>query len=171
MPRLRIAHAALICTIAAAGSAATAAAALTKADRISHSGLGPIKLGMTEPQIERATKRQIKLSTPAAGSTCATATIAGKTSGLFTGKRLRRIYVRTTKFATTKGVRVGSSEKRVLAAYSGKVVRVPQKYVPNEDDLVVRQGSRKLIFRLAKGKVAEISTGLKPEIDLVEACS
>jgi hypothetical protein len=38
-----------------------------------------------------------------------------------------------------------------------------------EDHHVVRQGSRKLVFTLAEGKVAEISTGPKLEIDLVEA--
>ena len=124
---------------------------------------------MTEAQIERATKRPIKL-TSSRGSDCALSTIAGKTQGLFTGKRLRRIYIRTTQFATKQGIRVGSSERRVLAAYPGKLVRVKQKYI-NEDNLVLRDGNRKIIFSLAKGKVAEISTGRTPEIDLVERCS
>jgi hypothetical protein len=125
---------------------------------------------MTEPQIERAAKRQITLgSSP--GVDCAFATLAGKTQGLFTARRLRRIYIRTPRFATAKGVRVGSSERRVLAAYPNQLRREPQKYRPQEDDLVLRKGSRKIIFTLNDGSVEEISTGRVPEIDLVEGCS
>ena len=150
--------------------AVPSAAALSPRDRISHSGLGPIKLGMTEVQIERAAKRHITLgSSP--GVDCAFATLAGKTQGLFTARRLRRIYIRTPRFATAKGVRVGSSERRVLAAYPNQLRREPQKYRPQEDDLVLRKGSRKIIFTLNDGSVEEISTGRVPEIDLVEGCS
>jgi hypothetical protein len=154
-----------------AGVAATSASALTTTDRISHAGLGPIKLGMTERQIERAAKRQIKLGYYGPGVDCATAALAGKTHGLFTGKRLRRIYVRTPRFATKEGIRVGSSEQRVLAVYPGRLSRQPQKYRPEEDDLILRKDNRKVIFTLAHGQVEEISTGRKPEIDLVEGCS
>jgi len=168
--RMRTARIALTAAIVA-GIAATSAFALTTRDRISHSGLGPIKLGMTERQIERAAKRQITLGYPLPGGDCAIAELAGKTHGLFTGKRLRRIYIRTPKFATAKGIRVGTAEARVLAAYPGRLSRQPQKYRPEEDDLTLRKDNRKVIFTLNKGQVEEISTGRKPEIDLVEGCS
>ena len=167
---MRTARIVLIAVIAAA-VAVTSASALTTRDRISHAGLGPIKLGMTERQIERAAKRPITLGDSSPGSDCALAALAGKTHGLFTGRRLRRIYVRTPRFATKEGVRVGSSEQRVLSAYPGMLSRQPQKYVPQEDDLVLRRDRRKVIFSLAEGRVAEISTGRRPEIDLVEGCS
>ena len=157
-----------ICTVALAVGAVSAPALSTK-DRITHSGLGAVKLGMTERQVERAANRTIKLQS-ARGSDCALATLALKTQGLFTGKRLRRIYILTPRFATTGGIRVGSSEKRVLAAYPDKLVRAPQKYA-DEDDLVLRKGKLKIIFSLANGKVEEISTGRTPEINLVERCS
>ncbi|MDQ3724227.1 MAG: hypothetical protein M3376_14450 [Actinomycetota bacterium] len=167
MRSARIALTALIVV----GVTVTTASALTTRDRISHSGLGPIKLGMTERQIERAVKRPIRLGPFPPGADCALAALAGKTHGLFTGRRLRRIYIRTPRFATREGVRVGSSEKRVLSAYAGMLRREPQKYVPEEDDLILRTNDRKVIFSLADGRVAEISTGRKPEIDLVEGCS
>ncbi|MEA2195212.1 MAG: hypothetical protein QOG42_1646 [Solirubrobacteraceae bacterium] len=153
-----------------AAIAATSASALSTRDRISHSGLGPIKLGMTERQIERAAKRPIRLGV-FPGADCALATLAGKTQGLFTGRRLWRIYIRTPRFATKEGVRVGNTEQRVLAAYPGLLRREPQKFTPEEDDLILRKGDRKVIFSLAKGHVAEISTGRRPEIDLVEGCA
>jgi len=168
--RMRIARYAVTAAILA-GIAASSALALTTRDRISHSGLGPIKFGMTERQIERAGQRPIKLGYYGPGVDCAQAPLAGKTYGLFTGKRLRRIYVRTPRFATAKGIRVGSSEQRVLAAYPGKLSRQPQKYRPEEDDLILRKGNSKVIFTLADGEVDEISAGRKPEIDLVEGCS
>ena len=168
---IRTAIAATAALALAVGAVAATASALSKQDRISHAGLGPIKLGMTERQIERAAKRPITLGAYPAGADCAIAMLAGKTQGLFTGKRLRRIYVRTPRFATKAGVRVGSSEQRVLAAYPGALSRQPQKYEPEEDDLILRKGNRKVIFSLDDGRVEEISTGRKPEIDLVEGCA
>jgi len=152
--------------------AATSAAALSETARISTAGLGSIKLGMTAREVGHAAKRPITL-TSASGSQCAIVTLASKTRGLFTGKRLRRIYVDTPRFATTAGIRVGSSEHAVLAAYPGLLARVPQKYTPAQDDLVLPRGTstRKLIFSLTHGKVTEISTGRTPEINLVEGCS
>lgn len=167
---MRTARFALTAAIVAA-IAATSASALTTKDRISHAGLGPIKLGMTERQIERAAKRPITLGSHPPGADCGLAALAGKTHGLFTGRRLRRIYVRTPRFATKEGVRVGSTERRVLAAYPGKLQRRPQKYAPTEDDLILRRDDRKVIFSLAEGRVSEISAGRTPEIDLVEGCS
>jgi hypothetical protein len=154
----------------AIAAGATSAFALSPKARIGHAGLGPIKIGMTEHQIERAGKRSIRLdSFP--GSDCASAKLAGNTTGLFTGKRLRRIYIRTPVFATTAGIRVGSSEERVLAAYPGVLDRVPQHYVPDQDNLVLKKGRSKVVFSLTDGKVTEISAGRKPEIDYVEGCA
>jgi hypothetical protein len=169
VPRRRSARIVLTAAVVAL-LAATSAAALSTRDRISHDGLGPVKLGMTERQIERSVKRAITLAS-SPGVDCAFATIAGKTQGLFTGAKLRRIYIRTPRFATAKGIRVGSSERRVLAAYPHQLRRAPQKYRPQEDDLVLRKGTRKIIFTLNNGSVEEISTGRIPEIDLVEGCS
>ncbi len=159
----------MLCAIATTLAAASASAALSTKARISHSGLGPVKLGMTEAQVERAAKRAINSSSATPG--CGTAPLAGKTYGLFTGKRLRRIYVNTPRFATSKGVRVGSSERRLLAAYPGRLKRQPQHYSPEEDELVWRSDRRKIIFTMNDEKVAGISTGRIPEIDLVEGCS
>lgn len=84
---------------------------------------------------------------------------------------MRRIYVRTPRFATQEGVRVGSSEQRILTAYPGRLSREPRKFRPEEDELILRRDNRKVIFTLAQGRVEQISTGRKPEIDLVEGCS
>lgn len=167
MRTLRIA----LTTSALVAIAVPAAFALSARDRISHSGLGPVKLGMTERQIEHAAKRPIAIGYDFPGSDCGFATLAGKTQGLFTGRRLRRIYIRTPRFATAGGVRVGSPEQRVLEAYPGRLSREPQKYILDEDDLILRKGDRKIVFTLSKGRVAEISTGRRPEIDLVEGCA
>ncbi|HVF76918.1 MAG TPA: hypothetical protein VNA28_01365 [Solirubrobacteraceae bacterium] len=59
----------------------------------------------------------------------------------------------------------------VKALRPGRLARVPHTYVPDEDDLVLRQGNRKVIFTLADGKISAISTGHSPEINFVEGCS
>lgn len=119
----------------------------------------------------RAAHDDLVWSARTPGSTCAITTLAPKTHGLFTRQRLRRIYVRTARFATENGVHVGDTEEHVLNSYPGMLERVAQKYTPNQVDLILHKGDREIIFTFAHGRVSGISTGSRPEIDLVEGCS
>jgi len=147
------------------------AAALSRSARITTAGLGPIKIGMTERQVEKAAKRSITRRGGAGSGECTTATIGDKTYGLFTGDRLARIYVGTRRYATRSGVRVGDAESKVLATYPGKIVRERHKYDPGGSYLKIVEGNRKVVFETDGSRVTTISTGRRPEIDYVEGCA
>jgi hypothetical protein len=156
---------ALVITVCGAASAS----GLSRDARITTGGLGPVTIGMTERQVERAAKRSV--TRRGDRGECSVARIGDKVEGLFTGSRLARIYVGTRRYATRSGVRIGDSEKKVLSVYAGDVVREPHKYVRGGWYLKVVSGNRKVVFETEDDRVKSISTGRTPEIDYVEGCS
>jgi len=158
-------------TLAASCAAAAAATAAVPSNaRISSAGLGPIEIGMSERQVEKAAGRGITRSGPE-GSTCTTATLGNGVALLFTGPRLTRVYVTGRRYATSKGIRVGDSQSRTIAAYAGKLKRSPHKFTPGGLYLKLTIANRRLVFSTDGRKVTEISGGRKPEIDYVEGCA
>lgn len=145
------------------------AAALPRSAKITTAGLGAIKIGMTERQVEKAGKRAITREGDLNG--CSSATLGSKVFGLFTGNRLARIYVNSRRYATKSGLRVGATEAQVRAAYGSQLVVRPHKYDPNGHYMEVRDGNRKVVFATDGSRVGEISTGRLPEIDYVEGCA
>ena len=150
--------------------AATAALALPRSARITTAGLGAIKIGMTERQVERAAGQRITREVGAGDGSCTTATLGRGLSALFTGPRLARIYVRSRRHATRSGVRVGDTERKVLTTYPGEIVREPHAYT-NGSYLKIVDGNRKVVFETDGRRVTQISTGRRPEIDYIEGCA
>jgi len=150
---------------------ASSATALPRDARITTAGLGAIKIGMTERQVERAGHRRITLRGGAGDGSCRTATLGDKIHGLFTGDRLARIYVRSRRYATRSGIRVGASEADVYKTYPGDVVARQHAYNLAGHYLEIRDGNRKVVFETDGRRVVQISTGRRPEIDYVEGCA
>lgn len=168
MSRARVAATVLTTALATAAFAASAHA-LPRTAKITTAGLGAIKIGMTERQVERAGKRAI---TKEGGvGDCSTAKLGDKLFGLFTGDRLARIYVNSRRYATRSGLRVGATEAQVRAAYGSQLVIRPHKYDPDGHYMEIRDGNRKVVFVTDGARVSEISTGRRPEIDYVEGCA
>ena len=166
-PRLRACGA---CMFAAALCGASAASALPRSASISTAGLGPIEIGMTERQVERAAGRSITRRGGAGDGQCTSGAIGNKVYGLFTGERLARIYVGSRRYATRSGVRVGDSEQKVLATYPGQIVRERHAYTAGWY-LKIIDGNRKVVFEVVGSRVVDISTGRMPEIDYIEGCA
>ena len=160
----------VLVTLIALGASAGSASGLSASDRITFKGLGPVKIGMTVSQVERAAKREVKVTYPLDRS-CGSARIGKKTYGLFKYRRLTRIYVDEPRYATRAGVRVNDSEQRVMAVYGSRVIRTPHVYVPGGSYLKLVSGNRKIVFETNGTRVTSISTGRKPEIDYVEGCA
>ena len=161
---------AVLLTVAVVAAAATTAQALSRSARITTAGLGPVKIGMTEKQVERALKRPIAVRASGNGS-CGSARMGRRLFGLFSGRRLARVYVGSTRYATRSGIRVGDSEQAVLDTYRGEVVREPHAYDPQGSYLKIVDGNRKVVFDTDGRRVTQISTGRRPEIDYVEGCA
>jgi hypothetical protein len=165
MSAVRVSVIAILLFTLGAGSAA----ALPKSAKITTAGLGAVKIGMTERQVEKAAKRAITREGDLNG--CSSAKLGDKVFGLFTGNRLARIYVNSRRYATKSGLRVGATEAQVRAAYGSQVVVRRHKYDPNGHYMEIRDGNRKVVFVTDGSKVGEISTGRLPEIDYVEGCA
>jgi hypothetical protein len=161
----------LAVTAAAATCVPASATALPRTARITTAGLGAIKIGMTERQVERAGNRRIRLQGGAGSGDCRTATMGGKLYGLFTGDRLARIYVGSRRYATRSGIRVGATESDVYDTYPGQIVSRPHQYDPAGHYLEIHDGNRKVVFETDGKRVEQISTGRLPEIDYVEGCA
>src|SRR4051812_35639827 len=95
------------------------AVALPRSAKITTAGLGAIKIGMTERQVERAGKRAITKQGDLNG--CSSPKLGERVIGLFSGARLARIYVASRRYATKSGLRVGATEAQVRAAYGSQL--------------------------------------------------
>lgn len=160
---------ALACA-ALAGITATAVA-LPSGARLTTAGLGPVKIGMTIAQAERAGKRDITFEGGDANALCATASLGSNLFGLFSKGRLARIYVRSRNYATLKAIYVGDRQAKVLSRYGPSLKRSPHKYVPGGLYLKLTVGNRRLVFETDGRRVTQMSSGRKPEIDYVEGCA
>ena len=160
---------AIACTVA--GVAAAVAVALPSSAKLTASGLGPIKLGMTVAQAEAAGKRAITFEGGDANAGCATAALGSKIYGLFSKGRLARIYVSARGYATRTNIRVGDSQRKVVARYGRALTRSPHKYVRGGFYFKLTVGNRRLVFDTDGKRVTQMSSGRKPEIDYVEGCS
>lgn len=168
--RRRTAIAAAVACAALAGVVA-AATALPSNAKLSTAGLGPVKIGMTVAQVERAGKRELDFEGGDANSLCAMARLGKNVFGLFSKGRLARVYVRSRLYATKAGIRVGDSQRKVVASYGPSLVRSPHKYVVGGFYFKLTIGSRRLVFETDGREVDEMSSGRKPEVDWVEGCA
>lgn len=174
MPRVtsrrRAALAAAVC-LAAVSGVASHAAALAPDARITTAGLGPLKIGMTVAEVERAGRREVAFAGADANAGCATGVLGARLFALFSRGRLVRIYVGRRGYATRTRIRVGDTQRKVLVRYGRAIARSPHKYVPGGLYLKLTVGNRRLVFETDGRRVTQISTGRKPEIDYVEGCS
>ena len=160
---------AIACTVA--GAAAAVADALPSSARLTTAGLGPIKIGMTIAQVEQAGNREVAFEGGDANAACASGALGSKLYGLFSKGRLTRIYVASRLYATRTSIRVGDSQRKVLARYGRSITREPHEYVRGGFYLKLTVGNRRLVFDTDGKRVTQMSSGRKPEIDYVEGCS
>jgi hypothetical protein len=160
----------------AADSAAVVGVDSAGAWRLSETGIGPVRVGMTVAEAAAAL--------PDAGGShpvteeCAYVGLSGLPAGvslMTVGGRIVRVDVDdSSAVATARGARVGWTEAQVLAAYPGARVE-PHKY----DDghyLVAIPGApadtlHRIVFETARGVVTRFRGGVVPEVEYVEGCS
>jgi hypothetical protein len=159
-----------VSVLTAVGVVGTAHAALSSRAVITTSGVGPIRIGMTVAQAERRLGHE--LAVERFNPPCGTATLSNRlrTYALFTGPRIAYISVRSPRIRTSRGVRVGDTISRLLARYPGRLAEVPNFYT-HEPQYEYAAGRRKLMFFTHGGRIDEIFTGRKPEVNYVEGCA
>jgi hypothetical protein len=145
--------------------------------RLSETGIGPVRVGMTVAEAAAALP-DAGAAHPAASEECAYVGLSGLPEGvslMTEGGRVVRVDVDdSSAVATTRGARVGWTEARVLALYPGARVE-PHKY---EDGhyLVAIPGApgdtlHRIVFETARGVVTRFRGGVVPAVEYVEGCS
>jgi hypothetical protein len=163
---------ALVALVAAlvAFPVASSSGALSSRSVISARGVGPIHIGMTIAQAERRLGHGLRVER--FNPPCGTARLSGRLRSyvLLTGQRIAYISVRSPRLRTDRGVRVGDPVSTLIARYSGRLKAHPNIYT-QEPQYEYVAGRRKLIFFTQDGRIDEITTGRKPEVNYVEGCA
>ncbi|MEA2138286.1 MAG: hypothetical protein QOG56_1436 [Solirubrobacteraceae bacterium] len=149
---------------------------VTSASRVSVAGLGPIKIGMTERQAERA--GQVSLTGTGSGPDCRYLFLRKGTIQadlMLNHGRIVRVDLVRRGLRTTGDIRIGDSEASVRRRFAGWLRITPAKFVVGGFDLEVRprnrsERNRRLIFGTNGRKVVAVQAGRLPEVRLVERC-
>jgi hypothetical protein len=163
--------------VLALAPAVAGAAPVTSNSRITQNGLGSIRLGMTVTQAQTRTGQRIEnnLFTPG-DDACGIAQLFPQSLGVnmqTTRSRIWVINVSRRGIATRSGIQVGDRVPALRRAYGSRLRSEPNKYTPKARDYWVSfAGNRKIKFYAnPRGRIGQISSGRKPEVDFVEGCS
>ena len=168
-------------TLAASAAEAPAPPALTV------EGYGPVKVGMTLAQAEKALGVKLNMYWSEEGDpkSCGTGVRADKRNGdvyyMLEGGHVVRVEVVTPDTGTTtkppirtaKGIRLGSTEAEVKRAYPGVKVE-PHPYLgPAGHTIAVKSADGKtgIIFDTDGKTVIEMRAGVYPQVGYIEGCA
>ena len=142
---------------------------------VSPRSAGPVRTGMTVAEASKALGADLK-PTYDVSDICDMLDVPGGPTDLslmVVSDTIVRFDVSDTLTATAlTGLRVGSSEAQVLAAYPGKVRVEPHEYAgPDGHYLVVGSDSLEaLVFETDGKRVTRYRAGRKPAVEWVEGC-
>ena len=143
--------------------------------RVSATGIGPVRIGMT---LEEANEVLGGRLTPPEQLEPACDYVAPKNlpadvAFMIVEDRVARVDVRDSTVPTEAGARVGDSEARIQSLYPGLVAVEPHKYVERGHYLIVAAPGdtiHELLFETDGRTVTEYRAGRRPEVGWVEGC-
>ena len=142
--------------------------------RLTYSGLGPLKIGMTLRDADRAGLRIAVDEQFSEIDQCGLAKIVGydDIQILFEDNRIARIELYSNTFMTFSGAKVGDSEDRVREIYGAGVHVEPHQYDPDGHYLTVTSRDRRfaIVFETDGKTVTDLRAGLIPAVQYVEHC-
>ena len=145
--------------------------------RVSMDGFGPIRVGMTRAQAERAAGLPLSDDSAVRGAYCYYLDLARSAKGvvfMFTDSRIARIDVQATGYATLSGARIGDSEARLRDLYGERAKFSPHKYLGTNGNYVTVASAdhrHAVQFETHHGRVTRYRAGRFPEVGLVEGCN
>lgn len=144
--------------------------------RLSFTGFGGLKVGMTVPQAEEALdiKLQEDLGPDDDPAGCHYAQNESKLPGIglmVEARRVVRIDVTDSRYRTRSGARVGMTEAEVLRLHP-RIVRQPHHYDEDGHYLVLTTPDQRfaLLFETDGKVVTDIRAGLREPVGYVERC-
>lgn len=154
--------------------AAAAPARLFDEATIVPSGLGPLKIGMTETEVEKAIGKNVRqFKNAGVGRVCGSARLDGRNFMIFTNDVLRRVSVAGRQYDVKEsGLGVGDAQSAIRDFYADRAKRTKHVYDPGGFYYSVEFGARKKIrFETDGDRITQIHSGRTPEVDYVEGCA
>jgi hypothetical protein len=173
--RLTLALSLIALAVLAANAPAATSKRLDGTAVISFRGVGPIKLGMTLTQARRAARRTI-VAGPEVTRHCRHDRVRPRRLGLATlrfKRHIRVLYVTRRGLATARGIRVRDTVTRLKSKYGARLVERGSDVSPDTRIFELRNGRREIQFSVSRstGRISQIATGLRPEVDFSEGCA
>lgn len=143
---------------------------------VTHDGFGPVKVGMTLPQASRALGVPVTRGAGYEGDGCYYASPESGYEGvafMMSGPRIVRIDVRSSRYATDRGARVGDGEARIRRLYRGEYKVSRHKYFEagRYIEVEVKGGHHLMIFETDGRRVTTYRVGRPEQVGYVEGCS
>jgi len=163
------------CDTGTGGSAVPRAKPLTENTPVSIDGIGPIKIGMTSAEADRAAG--IHIAVPGDTTGCRfglpQAGPAGLSFMLTDGIIVRIDVVDNVRIATAAGAHVGSSEADIERLYAPHLTATPHKYQEGHYLTVTDPNypEFRYVFETNGKTVSAFRAGRVPEVEFVERCS
>jgi hypothetical protein len=134
-------------------------------------GVGPVKIGMTLPQLNVALHEKFTMPESKEDQGCfyVTGTKHPQLSFMIEDKHLVRVDVDKRGVGTSKGVQVGDSEEHVKQVYGSGLQVEPHHYTDGRY-LTLRSGSYGIRFETEDGKVSTFYAGTFEAIQYAEGC-
>ena len=150
---------------------------LTEDDRLRLDGIGPINVGMTVDEAERAAGIRLRISKEQSAACRFAFPVDGPRGLAFMISYRKIIRVDVTpdaRITTVSGIGVRDSEQDVLRVYGDRIKRERHPYAPEGSYLVYRPTGERtllLIFETNGKRVRSFRSGLADAVRAIEGCA
>lgn len=159
---------------------AQAQARLTEQSRVTTNAIGPVKVGMTIKQANRASGVSF-IQKPSGGEESGCLYYEPKTNPqdiafMVTNKRIARIDIYNPQIMTASGAKIGDSEADIMSLYPEQIEVSDHEYQENGHYLTFvpedkADSNYRLVFETDGQKVINYRAGKLPEVEYVEGCA
>jgi hypothetical protein len=146
--------------------------------QVSPRRFGPITLGTPLHAVSLALRESLTVAYDTYDYPCdylVPRTLPVGTSLMVVSDTVVRVDVDTLSVPTSTGIRIGSPDGDVRAAYAGRVREKPHAYTSGAYLVVTPAGAAdsafRLVFETHDGRVTRFRAGRLPEVEWIEGCS
>ena len=134
-------------------------------------GLGPIRLGMSQAQLKGLGFQPAEEESGSDGCVELDLRADAKIFVMLENDKVTRISSFDPSVTTEAGVKVGATENQVKKAYRGRVAVKPHEYDEKGHYLIVRFGRKyAIVFETDGARVTIVHAGLESAAQYVEGC-
>jgi len=143
--------------------------------RLSLTGLGPVRIGMSEAMVRDVVHAELKQRPNGSDGGCRQSSVSRDPGIVFMFEKgtLTRIDIADAHHTTLRGLRIGDAERRARELYSGEYEESPHKYVDDGRYLTIRSKDKRhaLVIETDGRFVIDLRAGVIPSAEYVEGCS